>query len=229
MLRRADETVQSLPGNPGLTPSATASAFCKWPRMPLPASLDDIAKQTGVGPGTLYRHIRGLHRNEEDYRPGAQRAGRKSLEGDRTLLRPDSGGDSCAGETRYQEWRGQKGPGPNRLASGSGRRLLHGDQPGLAAKRQETGGHAHLRFAAGEIDKQPLVSVFARSLPTPNSARTSSPLRVALSFRCALKSSAGTSYCSAAGRDNWADWDRHSSSVRRDRHISLRRRTEGSA
>jgi hypothetical protein len=141
----------------------------------------------------------------------------------------NSGGDSCAGETRYQERRGQKGPGPNRLASGSGRRLLHGDQPGLAAKRQDTTGHPRLRFAAGEIDKQPLVSVLARSLPTSNSARTSSPLRAALSFRCALKSSAGTSYCSAAGKDNWADWDRHSSSVRRDRHISLRRRTEGSA
>ena len=42
--------------------SGIASAFWKLPRRRLPAralnaSLDDIAKQSGVGPGTLYRHF----------------------------------------------------------------------------------------------------------------------------------------------------------------------------
>jgi AcrR family transcriptional regulator len=41
-------------------PSATAGAFWKWRRRRSPgpdASLDEIAKQADVGPGTLYRHF----------------------------------------------------------------------------------------------------------------------------------------------------------------------------
>src|SRR4029077_8336354 len=62
------------------------------------ASLDDIAKEAGVGPGTLYRHfptsggslasldavVRRLHRREADHRACAQCASRRSEKGVRS-------------------------------------------------------------------------------------------------------------------------------------------------
>ena len=152
-------------------------------------SLDDIAKQAGVGAGTLYRHfptrdalLEAVYRTEVEKLAAAERKLAQDLPPIEALrawmllfvdyiatkqiiapaLNTLVGGPSkvyeasraqitgaiCTGGTRHRERRYTQRPRPARSTSGPYRRLQRGVQPGLAAKRQETGGYPHHRFAA---------------------------------------------------------------------------------
>ncbi len=82
-----------------------------------------------------------LHRQEATDCPCTQRAAGRSKEGVRSFLCPDLGRDSRTGETRDRKRRHPKGSRSDRPAAGSDRRRQCRDQPGLAAKRQETRGY----------------------------------------------------------------------------------------
>ena len=111
------------------------------------ASFDDIAKQAGVGPGTLYRHfptrdalLEAVYHTEVEKLAAAQRELSANLPRSRRC-----------------------GPGP---ASRADWRLQRGDRNHrLAGKLQETRGHPDQRFAAnkGELgDLTPGLSQLGR-------------------------------------------------------------------